>query len=442
MNINAIIQNNNVNKMKQEFIQISELPKFDGKKVKIRGWIHRQRAGKQAAFIVLRDSTGIIQCTFKADSKDFKTASELLVESSVYISGTVAKDERAPGGYEIKADSLETIQSAERYPITKDQSDEFLLDQRHLWIRSQKMTAILKVRDTVAHAIHDFYRQKGYFEFDPPIFSPAACEGGSTLFEVKYYQKKAYLTQSWQLYAEAAIFALEKIYDFSPTFRAEKSSTSRHLTEFWMAEMEAAWMKLDECTDVAAELVSFICQRVAEERPKELELLKGHTPEELKKIKTPFPKIKYSEALEILKKDGMDVPYGKDLRTLEEKQLMTHYDKPLIVTHYPKEIMAFYKPSDPKHPEEALCFDMLAAGVGEIVGGSERDTDIKAMAEQLKKDGEDVSRYDWYFDLRKYGSVPHSGFGLGVERVIQWICKLDSIKDAIPFPRTMERFSP
>lgn len=428
--------------MAEEFTKISDAPKHEGKSVSIRGWIHRQRAGKEAAFVVMRDSSGLIQCTFKKESPSFQTASDLLIESSVRIRGTVAKDERAPGGYEIKGESLEVVHSAERFPITKDQSDEFLLDVRHLWIRSQKMTAMLKVRDTVAHAIHDFYRERGYYEFDPPIFTPAACEGGSTLFEVKYYKKKAYLTQSWQLYAESAIFALEKIYDFSPTFRAEKSSTSRHLTEFWMAEMEAAWMKLDECTDVAAELISFICQRVADERAKELEILGGMKPEELRKITAPFPKIKYKEALEILKKDGMDVPYGKDLRTLEEKQLMTHYEKPLIVTHYPKEIMAFYKPSDPAQPDEALCFDMLASGVGEIVGGSERDTDIESLKEALKKQGEDPSHYEWYLDLRRYGSVPHSGFGMGVERVIQWICKLDSIKDAIPFPRTMERTSP
>ena len=426
----------------ENLIQIEKIPEYEGKKVKVRGWIHRQRSGKQMAFIVLRDSSGLVQCTFKSDSSDFQKAAELLVESSCIIEGIVAQDERAPSGFEIKAESIEVIHSAERFPITKDQSTEFLLDQRHLWLRSQKMTAILKIRDTVAHAIHDFYRKEGYYEFDPPIFSPAACEGGSTLFEVKYYKRKAYLTQSWQLYAEAAIFSLEKIYDFSPTFRAEKSSTSRHLTEFWMAEMEAAWMKLDECTDVAAELLSFICKRVADERPKELETLGGMTPKELKKIKTPFPKIKYRKALELLKKDGMEIPWGKDLRTLEEKQLMTHYEKPLIVTHYPKEIMAFYKPSDPKQPDEALCFDMLAHRVGEIVGGSERDTDIKTLIESLKQQGEDPSSYKWYFDLRKYGSVPHSGFGVGVERVIQWICKLDSIKDAIPFPRTMERTTP
>ncbi len=423
-----------------EFQAISQVPEYDGKVIRLRGWVYRHRASKTVAFIVLRDVTGTVQCTVKGPL--LPKADELRIESAIELEGEVHKDDRAPGGYEITVTGLDVVHLAERFPITKDQSTQWLREQRHLWLRSRKMTAILKIRDTVMHAIHDFYRQRGYYEFDPPIFSPTACEGGSTLFEVKYYKKKVYLTQSWQLYAEAAIFALEKIYDVAPTFRAEKSMTSRHLTEFWMAEMEAAWMKLDECTDTAAELVAFICQRVAEERPQELEEVGGMTPEELKKITAPFPKIKYKEAIAMLKKDGMDMEYGKDLRTLEEKKLMEHYDKPLIVTHYPRDIMAFYKPADPEFPEEALCFDMLAPDVGEIVGGSERDTDIDSLIEEIKKEGEDPEKYDWYLDLRRYGSVPHSGYGLGVERVMQWICKLDSIQDAIGFPRTPDRTTP
>ncbi|MFH0986451.1 MAG: asparagine--tRNA ligase [Candidatus Micrarchaeota archaeon] len=427
---------------KREFIKIADLAKHEGREVAIRGWVHRERSGKQAAFIIVRDVTGIVQCVAKSEDKFFSDAVKTRVESSVEVDGTVKKDDRAPSGYEIKMTGYKLIHLAEKYPITKDQSDEFLLDVRHLWIRSQKMTAMLKIRSAVTEAIHEFYRKRGYYEFTPPIFTPAACEGGSTLFEVKYFKEKIYLTQSWQLYAEAAIFALEKIYDVSPTFRAEKSKTAKHLTEFWMAEMEAAWMKLDECVDVASELVSFICQEVARKCPKELETVGGMTPEELKKITPPFPKIKYKKALEILEKDGMKVQWGKDLRLPEESQLLTHYDKPVIVTHYPKEIMAFYKPSDPEFPEEALCFDMLAPRVGEIIGGSERDVDIESMKKALEKEGEKMDRYDWYFDSRKYGSVPHSGYGLGVERLIMWICKLDSIKDAIPFPRTMERTKP
>ena len=306
------------------------------------------------------------------------------------------------------------------------------------------MTAILKIRSTYVQARDEFFKNKKFYRFDAPILQPNQCEGGSTLFEVKFYQEKLFLAQTWQLYAEAAVFALGKVYNMSPTFRAEKSRTSRHLSEFWMAEVEAAWYNLYDISELAKEELKYCIKKVAEQNPEELKLLE-RDPEELIKItETEWPTIKYREALKILKeKCNLDVPFGKDLRTIEEEKLMEHFDVPVVVTNYPKEVMAFYKPKDPQNPDEALCFDMLAPdGNGEIVGGSQRSTDIEEMKVALEKEGEDISNYSWYFDLRKYGSVPHSGYGIGVERIIKWICKLDNIKDAIPFPRNMERFSP
>ncbi len=425
-------------------MQIDDALKQGQGAVELRGWVYRERKTKNKVFIVIRDSTNIIQCVVSEDAgkKVWEDANKILIESSLKLSGELKKDERAPTGYEVHVKGLEIVQVAERFPITKDQSPEFLLDNRHLWLRSQKMTHILKVRATIFKAIREFFEQNKYIEFTPPIISPNACEGGATLFQVKYFNDKAYLTQSWQLYGEAAIFALEKIYCISPCFRAEKSKTSRHLSEFWMAEVETAWMNFEELALQAEGLISHIVQKVVQENSKELERL-GQDVEKLKKIKAPFPRITYDEVLKILNDDGIKIKWGKDLRTVEEDKLMTHFTAPVIVTNYPEEIMAFYKPSDPKNPKTALCFDMLAPeGYGEIIGGSQRSLDVEDMKNKLQKEGEKVDAYDWYFDSRKYGSVPHAGFGMGVERVIAWMCKLDNIKDAIPFPRTMLRFKP
>ncbi|MBN2042264.1 MAG: asparagine--tRNA ligase, partial [Candidatus Aenigmarchaeota archaeon] len=415
-----------------------------GKSLEIKGWVWRKRESKDIVFLIIRDSSDVVQCTIKEDHKDFQKAKDLMIESSVVINGKVGKDERAPTGYEIKIEKLEPVNIAERYPITKDQSPEFLLDNRHLWLRSRKLTAALKVRHTVVGAIHKFFRDRGYYEFDPPIFQPSQCEGGSTLFEVKYFDDITYLSQSWQLYAEAAVFALEKVYDMSPTFRAERSKTSRHLAEFWMAEMEAAWMKLDEVTEVAKDEVRFIIQEVLKHNKKELSLLGRDISLLEHYAKVEYPTIKYEEALKLInEKYKMKIPWGKDLRTKEEEKIANHFGCPVVVTHYPVEIMAFYKPFDPKDKKGALCFDMLAPeGYCELIGGSERSLDVKDMIQRLKKDGEDPKNYDWYFDLRKYGSVPHSGYGMGVERMVAWICGLDGLKDAIPFPRTMLRWKP
>jgi asparaginyl-tRNA synthetase len=421
----------------------------EGAEVTVRGWIWRTRSSGGIAFPILRDSSGVLQVTVKKGNvpdEDFENSRKALVESSVIVTGKAKKDARAPGGWELQATGFTCVSFAEPYPITKDQSEEWLRENRHLWLRSRRMIAILKIRHTVTGAIHQFFRERGYYEFDPPILQPNQTEGGSTLFEVKYYDMKTYLSQTWQLYAEAGIFALEKIYDVSPTFRAEKSKTSRHLCEFWMAEMEAAWMGLDECAQVAKDEIRFIVQQVLEKNRPELEFLERDISKLEASIAKPFPTITYTEALELLKKHGMDVPWGKDLRTTEEEEIMKHFDTPVVVTHYPKEIMAFYKPTDhaAKAPGPvAKCFDMLAPeGYGEIVGGSERGTDIPELAASLERDGENPANYQFYMDLRRYGSVQHSGYGVGVERVISWLCGLENIKDAIAFPRTSTRITP
>ena len=417
------------------------------KTVHIRGWIYRTRSSGNIVFTVMRDATGIVQATIKKGNlpdNEFEDAKKALIESSVELKGIIKEDKRAPGGYEIKVTGFHVINFAEPFPIVKDQSPEFLLDQRHLWIRSQKLSSILKIRSTVVGAIHKFFRDRGYFEFDAPVLQPNQCEGGSTLFEVKYYDNKTYLSQTWQLYAEAAVFSLEKIYNMGPTFRAEQSKTSRHLSEFWMAEMEVAWMDLHDVTEIAKDEVRFILKEVLKHNKHELEVLK----QDIKKLQrisnSDFPTITYTKALEILKeKENMDITWGKDLRTIEENKLMNHFDTPVVVTNYPAEIMAFYKPIDPKDPKTALCFDMIAPeGYSELVGGSQRSLDVEHMKKRLKEMGENIENYKWYFDLRRYGSVPHSGYGLGVERVVAWICGLDNIKDAIPFPRTILRFRP
>ncbi|MBW3000304.1 asparagine--tRNA ligase, partial [Candidatus Woesearchaeota archaeon] len=303
---------------------------------------------------------------------------------------------------------------------------------------------ILRIRSTYVNAREEFFKKKNFYKFDPPILQPSQCEGGSTLFEVKYYKDKTYLSQSWQLYAEAAVHSLERVYDTAPTFRAEKMKTSRHLSEFWMVEAEAAWMDLKDITEFAKEEIRYCLKEVLKHHEEDLKFL-GQDVKKLKKIaEKPWPTLKYREVLRILKeKSNMDVPFGKDLRTGEEDEVMKYFDTPIVVTHYPKAIMAFYKPRDPEHPDEALCFDMLAPeGYGELIGGSQRSMDVEQMTEDLKKMGEDPSNYEWYFDLRKYGGVPHSGYGVGLERVIAWICHIDNIKDAIPFPRTMLRWKP
>ncbi len=429
-----------------EYITIEEALKKGSGNVNLRGWIYRQRASNKFVFIVLRDESDIIQCVIpKSKNQEiFEKAEKLTIESSVKVSGEIKEDVRAPNGFEVSVSGMEIIQIADPFPITEHQSPELLYDNRHLWIRSRKLNAVLKIRHTIVGAIHNFFRGHGYYEFDAQIFQPSQSEGGATLFEVKYFDSIMYLSQTWQLYAEAGIFSLGKIYNMGPTFRAEKSKTSRHLAEFWMAEMEAAWMTLDGAVKVAKDEIRFIVQEVLKHNKKELEILERDIKLLEHYAEAEYPTIKYAEALEILnKKYRMNVPWGKDLRTKEEEKIAEHFKVPVVVTHYPTEIMGFYKPPSEENPKEALCFDMLAPeGYCEIIGGSERSLMVEDMKRRLEADGEDPENYSWYFALRRYGSVPHSGYGLGVERVVQWMCGLDNIKDAIPFPRTLTRKTP
>ncbi len=436
--------------MKMKFISISNAMKMakgkQGKKIAVRGWVYRERGSNKFRFIVLRDSSGTIQCVFKREKfeKQWDDLSKLLIESSVEIEGKIKKDKRAPTGYEIEADKINVVDFAEDFPINKDLNEELLGDRRHLWLRSRKMTSLMKIRSKYIQAREEFFGKEGFYRFDAPVLQPTQSEGGSTVFPVKYYDKKVFLAQTWQLYGEAAIFALEKVYNMGPTFRAEESKTSRHLSEFWMAEAEVAWWRLPEITEFAKKEIKYCIEKTARECSEEFKQIDVDPKKIIAIAKKKWPTIKYRDALEILKKKNkMKVPFGKDLRTIEEQKLMQHFDTPIVVTHYPVEAMAFYKPKDQKKEDEALCFDMLAPKCGlEIVGGSERSLDIKDMSKRLKKDGENPEDYCFYFDLRKYGSVPHSGYGVGVERVLQWICSLDNIKDTIPFPRTPTRYTP
>jgi asparaginyl-tRNA synthetase len=424
-----------------KFIQIEDALKKKGN-VSVRGWIYRIRKLKNNIFIVLRDSSDIIQCVVK-DPKLVKIADELLMESSLEIEGKIYAEKRAPTGYEIEVSSLNVVHAAEDFPIGKDQSPEFLADNRHLWLRSRKQTAILKIRDTVLAGMREHWRGKGFYEYHSPIFMGMQCEGGSTLFKVDYYGKPVYLSQTWQLHAEPAIFALEKIFTIQPAFRAEKSKTSRHLSELWMAEMEAAWEDFDYLQDDAEELLKYVTKKVLTENKEELKILERDLKPLEATVKKKFPRITYDDVLKKLETKGMKIKWGKDLRTIEEDKLSEMYDTPVIVTKYPKVVKAFYMKEDAKNPKVVLGFDVIGTEhYGELIGASQREEDIKKLKDNLKKQGEDPKKYEFYFDTRRYGSVPHGGYGVGVERVISWICGLENIKDAIAFPRTMTRWKP
>ncbi|MBS3107898.1 asparagine--tRNA ligase [Candidatus Woesearchaeota archaeon] len=416
-------------------------------RVEIKGWVYRERKSNKFIFLVIRDSDDIIQCVVKRDSvsdKIWNATEKILVESSVVLKGEIKEDSRAPTGFEISVSDLEVVHYAEDFPINKDPSPEYLLDIRHLSLRTRKITAVMKIRSTVFGAIHEYYRKLGYYEYQSPSLISNPAEGGSSLFEVKYFDKKMFLTQTWQLYAEAGIFALEKIYTLAPSFRAEKSKTARHLTEYWHAEVEAAWMDLNGLQDLAEGLIKHIVFKVLEVNKKELEIL-GRDYRDLEPTANKgFPRITYDQALKLLKeKFDFEIEWGKDLRTIEEDKLSSLYDTPVIITRYPKEVKAFYMKQDPENSKVVLCFDLIGPeGYGELIGASQREESIDELKAKLKKEGEDPKKYEWYLDTRKYGSVPHSGFGMGVERVVSWICKLDSIKDAIAFPRTIYRVLP
>lgn len=430
----------------QKFLPISGAMKKGKGKVAVRGWVHRERGSNQMKFIVLRDSSDIIQCVFSKEkfSKQWEDIDKLQVEASLEVEGTIKPDKRAPTGFEIQADKVSIVGLSDSFPINKDLNEELLGDRRHLWLRSRKMTSIMKVRSTVIGALHEYFRSKGFYEFQSPIIISGGAEDGPTMFEVKYFDKKMFLAQTWQLYAEAAMYGLEKIYCVAPSFRAEKSKTSRHLTEYWHTEMEVAWADLDELMDYAEEMIKYVLKKVLAENKKELEFLERDVKKLEPSLKKKFPRITYDEALKLLKtKKKMSIEWGKDLRTVEEEKLMELFDSPVFVHHYPKEIMAFYKPRDEKNPKLARCFDLITPeGNGELIGGSERDTNIEELKKSLKAKGEKLEDYSYYFDIHSYGAVPHGGFGLGTERLIKWICGLESIKDAIAFPRTMTRWKP
>ncbi|MEK6900736.1 MAG: asparagine--tRNA ligase [Nanoarchaeota archaeon] len=430
-----------------KFVSIEQAIKKRTGSVSLQGWVYRERGSNKLKFVVLRDSTNVIQCVFDREKfeKLWSEIDGLQVEASLRITGELKKDERAPTGYEVQVKSYELVGPSDNFPIAKDQSVEFLADNRHLWLRSRKMTAMLKIRSTVFGAIHEFFRKNGFYEYHSPIFQAVQCEGGSDLFSVNYFDKKdVFLSQSWQLYAEPAIFSLEKIYTISPSFRAEPSKTSRHLTEYWHAEMEVAWCEFKDIYTYGEKLLKHVVKQVLEQNAEELKILGRDISKLEPVVKKPFVRMTYTEALKILKeKCQMDIEWGKDLRTIEEEKLSTLYDVPIICTHYPKKVKAFYMMEDPQNTETVQGCDFLAPeGHGEIIGGEQREHDLTKIKQRLLAQGEDPGQYEFYLDTRRYGSVPHGGFGLGVERVIRWICGFENIKDAIPFPRTIERYKP
>jgi len=425
------------------------LGKHVGEEVTIRGWLHNKRSSGGIHFFIVRDGTGVIQCTIKKDKvseETFETAKKLTLESTLELTGIVKEDQRAPGGYEIQVTGLKVFHKAEEgFPIAKKyHGPDFLLDNRHLWIRSQKMQRILRIRAKFLKAAREWLDQNGFTEFHAPTLITAACEGGATLFSVKYFDREAYLTQSWQLYAESAIASLGKIYTIAPSFRAEKSRTRRHLTEFWHLEVEVPWCDLEGIMKIEEEMLTFILHKICEGplAVRDLEAL-GRSPKDLLRIEPPFPRITYDEVVKILNDDGVKFEWGNDLGWVEEKRLTLKFDRPFFVTHYPRTAKAFYHKPDPNRPEVTLSVDLLAPeGYGEITGGGQRIDDVNELLERIKENNLNPNDYNWYIDLRRYGSVPHAGFGLGVERTIAWICKLNHIRDAIAFPRLINRVYP
>ncbi len=426
-----------------EFISIKEAISKGKGKVSIHGWVYRERKQKDKVFLVVRDSSEIIQCIVSSDNPDWDDANKLLIESSLEITGEVYEDKRAPTGYEIKVEKIHVIHFAEKFPITENQSVEFLADMRHLWLRSRKLTSVLKIRSTIFDAIHDYFKSKEFYEYQSPIFQPTQAEGGSTVFKVKYFGDNMFLAQTWQLQAEPAIFALERIYTIAPSFRAEKSKTSRHLTEYWHAEMEYAWADFDGLQDHMESLIKHIVKKVLDTNKDELKILNRDISKLEPTLHKRFPRMTYDDALKLLEKKKVHITWGKDLRTVEEDSLSEMFDTPILVTRYPKIVKAFYMKEDPKNPKVVLGCDAIAPEhYGEVIGGSQREEDIEKIKQNLKNQGEDPKNYDFYLDTRRYGSVPHAGFGMGVERIIAWVCGLDNIKDAIAFPRTMTRYKP
>ena len=431
-----------------ELIDIEDVftGEFEDREIKLRGWVHRKMSVGGKIFIWLRDPSGVVQCVVDrsvVDPNVWIRVEKVTRESSIEVLGRVRRDPRAPGGWEVLVKELEIYSISEPFVLRGIEDVDFLLDNRHLWIRSRKLTAVMKVKHTVLEAAREWLIENGWWEVTPPILTASACEGGATLFEVKYFEKKAYLSQSAQLYLEALIFPLGKVWSLTPSFRAEKSRTRRHLAEYWHLELEAAWFDMEDMMKVAEELISYIVARVLEERLKELEFLKRDVSKLETALHTPYPRITYTEAIERLKKKGFSIEWGEDLGADEERALTEDFNKPFFVTHFPKKIKAFYMKLDPSNPNVVLGFDLLAPeGYGEIIGGSQREDDYDKLMKRIDEENMNPDDYKWYLDLRRYGSVPHSGFGLGIERMVMWLCGLEHIRDAIPFPRFRGRIYP
>jgi asparaginyl-tRNA synthetase len=412
-----------------------------GERVTIRGWVYRKREEKQTIFLVVRDATGIIQCTVKKGTSMWDDAEKITIESSLTLEGAVKEDKRAPGGYEISVEKLSIIGLAEVFPITKDKSEDFLRDVRHLWLRSRRMNLIMRVRSEVLSLTHDFFKQNEFIEVSPPMFITSACEGGSTLFCLKYFDRNLYLTQSAQLYLEVLIYSLEKVYCVAPSFRAEKSRTIRHLTEYWHIEAEQAFADMSDLMRLEEELLAHVCHGTAERCKKEIEEL-GADISKLTSVKTPFPRITYTEAIERLNAKGFHIKWGEDMGYDEEKAIAEEFGKPFFVYDYPKQIKAFYCKTHRDRPEIAMSTDILVPRIGEISTGGAREDDKDVLIARIREMGLKEEDYDWYIDLRRYGTVPHVGFGMGLERLLTWMLDLENIIDAIPFPRTIRRFYP
>ena len=430
-------------------IEITDASQHVGEEVSVRGWLYNKRESGKLLFPLIRDGSGVMQCVVvknSVSSEIFSQVKSLTQESSLQVTGRIHQEPRAPGGHEMKITDVEIYQllpEDDPYPITpKDHGVEFLMDRRHLWLRSSRQRAILGIRHEIVRACRDYLDDHGFTLVDTPILTPAAGEGTTSLFEVDYFKDKAFLAQTGQLYNEAAIAAVGKTYCFGPTFRAEKSKTRRHLTEFWMLEPEVAFAHLEEIMVLAEELISFLVGRVAERRASELSTL-NRDPEKLKAVTIPFPRISYDEAVQILKEKGSNIEWGKDLGGTDETLLSQVYEKPIMVHRYPAKVKAFYMQPDSGQPDRALCVDILAPeGYGEIIGGSERISDLALLERRLKEQHLSLETFRWYLDLRKYGSCTHSGFGMGIERVVAWVCGLDHIRETIPFPRMPNRLYP
>ncbi len=426
-------------------VAIAQLSKHVGETVELRGWLYNKRASKKLQFLEVRDGSGIVQCVVASQDapEAFESASRLSQECALVVRGVVSRHPKHEGVYELAVTELEELSPSEGYPISpKDHGTDFLMDHRHLWIRSRRQHAILRVRHTIVRAIRDFFDARDFTLIDAPIFTPNACEGTSTLFETDFHGQPAFLTQSGQLYMEAAAAAFGKVYCFGPTFRAEKSKTRRHLAEFWMVEPEVAFMDLAGDMELAEEFLAHVVQRVLTERSAELQLLERDTGP-LQRVKPPFPRLTYTDAIQLLCDHGKDARFGDDFGAEHETIISSAFDRPVIVHRYPAELKAFYMKRDPENSALALCMDVLAPeGYGEVIGGGQREDDLTLLERALALHQLDKSAFEWYLDLRRYGSFPHAGFGLGVERLVAWLCGLPHVRETIPFPRMLTRLSP